>query len=138
MAQCTHCNSNNTKKNGSGKWGQRYYCKDCKRTFTLNEPRFSKKVKFMAIQFYLNNVGIRKIALFLKTSPVSVLRWIRNAHKILQKELQEYDPLKTEQSDIIELDEIYTYVKKRRNGQSYGLLTLDGESVLLHIPSEKE
>jgi len=92
----------------------------------------------MAIQFYLNNVGIRKIALFLKTSPVSVLRWIRNAHKILQKDLQELDPLKTKEPDIIELDEIYTYVKKRKTEQSYGLLTLDGESVLLHIPSEKD
>ena len=112
--------------------------KDCKRTFTLNKPRFSKKVKYMAIQLYLNNVGIRKIAMFLNTSPVSVLRWIRNAHKILQQELQEHNPLETKQPDIIELDEIYTYVKKRSKGQSYGLLTLDGESVLLHIPSEKD
>ena len=111
MAQCTHCNSN---------------------------PRFSKKVKYMAIQFYLNNVGIRKIAMFLNTSPVSVLRWIRNAHKILQQELQEHNPLETKQPDIIELDEIYTYVKKRNKGQSYGLLILDGDSVLLHIPSEKD
>jgi transposase-like protein len=138
MIQCNHCGSNNVKKNGSGKWGQRYYCKNCGRTFTLNKPRFDQKTKFMAIQFYLNNVGIRKIALFLKTSPTSILRWIRNAHKILQKELQDFDPMKTSKTDIIEMDEIYTYVKKRIKGPSYGLLTLEGESVLLHIPSEKE
>ena len=137
MVQCTHCNSNNTKKNGSGKWGQRYYCKDCKKTFTLNKPRFSKTTKLMAVLFYLNNVGIRKIALFLKTSPTSVLRWIRKAHKTLQEELKNFDPLKTDEPDVIELDEIYTYVKKRANGQSYGLLTLGGECVLLHLPSEK-
>ena len=138
MAECRHCGSVNTKKNGSGKWGQRYYCKDCKRTFTLNKPRFSNDTKFKAVELYLNNTGIRKTAMFLKTSPTTIERWIKNAHKILIQKLKEYDPLKTEQSDIIELDEIYTYINTRKKRPQYGLLILEEESVLLHMSSDKD
>ena len=59
---------------------------------------------------YLNNVGIRKIALFLGCSPASVLNWIRQRHDRLKS-----SPEISESADIIEFDEIYTYcVKKNR------------------------
>lgn len=87
---------------------------------------------------YLNNVGIRKIALFFGVSAPAVLKWIRNAHKLLRELLENFNPLVSDKADIIELDEIYTYVKKRKNEQSYGLLILEDKSVLLRIPSEKE
>ncbi len=87
---------------------------------------------------YLNNVGIRKIALFSGVSPTGVIKWIKNAHKLLTELLQDFKPLTTDKSDIIELDEIYTYIKKRKIEQSYGLLILEDRNVLLHIPSEKE
>ena len=38
----------------------------------------------------------------------------------------------SEKADIIELDGIYTYVKKRKIEQSYGLLILEDKNVLLH------
>lgn len=55
----------------------------------------------------------------------------------MQELLENFNPLNTDKADIIELDEIYTYVKKRKKGQSYGLLILGEESVLLRLPSEK-
>ena len=63
---------------------------------------------------YLNNAGIRKIALFFGVSAPVVLRWIKNAHKLLQELSEDFNPLVSEKADIIELDEIYTYVKKRK------------------------
>ena len=64
---------------------------------------------------YLNNVGIRKVALILGASFGAVSKWIRNAHKLLQELLNNFNPLVSEKTDTIELDEMYTYVKKKKN-----------------------
>ena len=55
-----------------------------------------------------------KIALFFGVSAPAVLGWIKNAHKLLQELLDDFNPLVSEKADIIELDEIYTYVKKEK------------------------
>ena len=61
-------------------------CSNCKKTFPQNPKRFSKEDKYKALMMYLNNVGIRKIALFFGVSAPAVLKWIRNAHKLLASE----------------------------------------------------
>ncbi len=138
MRECPYCKSNRVRMNGKSRGTQRMQCMDCKKTFAQNPKRVSKQDKYKALLMYLNNVGIRKIALFFGVSAPAVLRWIKNAHKLLQELLNDFNPLVSEKADIIELDEIYTYVKKRKIEQSYGLLILGDKSVLLHIPSEKE
>jgi len=138
MYTCPQCGSNNIRKNGTSRGTARLQCKDCKHTFAQNPIRKSKAIKAQALLMYLNNVGIRKIALFLQVSPTAVLKWIKQAHKILQEQLQTINPLKTNQTDIIELDEIYTYVKKRKIECSYGLLILGGKNVLLHLSPAKD
>jgi len=106
--KCRHCKSPSTRKNGKTKGKQRFLCKDCGRTFAGKPPKFSKKTKDKAIMMYLNNVGIRKIALFTGCSPSTVLNWIRQRHTEL-KNLPEI----AGSADIIELDEIYTYCGKK-------------------------
>ena len=138
MTNCPYCNSNKVRRNGKSRGTQRMQCMECKKTFAQNPKRTSKEDKYRAIMMYLNNVGIRKIAIFFGVSAPAVLKWIRNAHKLLQELLEKFNPLVSEKADIIELDEIYTYVKKRKNEQLYGLLILGDNSVLLRLPSEKE
>lgn len=138
MPICPYCKSSKVRKNGKSRGTQRMQCLECKKTFAETPKRISKSDKYRALLMYLNNVGIRKIALFFGVSAPAVLRWIRNAHKLLSELLESFDPLVTEKADIIELDEIYTYVKKRKNAQSYGLLILEDKSVLLRLPLEKE
>ena len=106
--KCRHCRSTNTRKNGKTKGKQRYLCKDCGRTFAGKPPKFSANTKQQAILMYLNNVGIRKIALFLDCSPATVLYWIRQKHDKLKN-----SPDLSESADIIELDEIYTYCAQK-------------------------
>ena len=134
MRECPYCKSNKVRKNRKSRGTQRMQCMICKKTFAETPRRFSKEVKYKAILMYLNNVGIRKIALILGASSTAVSKWIRNAHKLLQELLENFNPLASEKADIIELDEIYTYVKKRKIEQSYGLLILEDKSVLLRIP----
>lgn len=138
MPECPYCKSKKVRKNGRSRGTQRLQCQECKKTFAETPKRTSKEDKYKALLMYLNNVGIRKIALFFGVSAPAVLKWIRNAHKLLFELLENFNPLVSDKADIIELDEIYTYVKKRKIEQSYGLLILGDKSVLLHLSSEKD
>lgn len=87
---------------------------------------------------YLNNVGIRKIARFVKASPAGVLKWIRAAHARLSQQLEHAkQSLNQHVPDVIEMDEIYTFVQKNSNGPSYGLLIVEHSVALLPIRLEK-
>jgi transposase-like protein len=82
---------------------------------------------------YLNNCGIRKTALFIGCSRTTVMNWVRDAKHQLDEILKDFEPNYSEQPDIIEFDEIYTYVQKNRGASSFGLLTLGTQSVLLRL-----
>ena len=51
----------------------------------------------------------------LGSSSGAVSKWIRNVHKLLQELLENFNPLVSKKADIIELDGIYTYVKKEKS-----------------------
>jgi IS1 family transposase len=67
-----------------------------------------------SLDMYLNNVGIRKIARFVGASPAGVLRWIRKEHAALTARLAEARPDPQPPGDVIEMDEIYTFVQKKQ------------------------
>jgi len=101
-------------KNGRFRGVQRYVCKSCGRSFSLNRLKPSRKKrrqKEKALEMYLNSVGIRKIARFLKVSPGSILNWIQSASPKKQTSVHKE---KEELEDCIEMDEIYTFVKKKQ------------------------
>ena len=76
--------------------------------------RFSQSVKEKALQMYRNNVGIRKIALFVGASPPSVLEWIRKAGNDFSKRLASLSiDIKDDVPDIIEMDKILHSLKKQ-------------------------
>ena len=131
MTKCSHCGSIKFIKDGRAAGKQRYRCKECKKTF--GGGVYTAEQKAHALQMYMNNVGIRKIAFFNQVSHPVVLDWIRTAHKNLGLKIARQVKSADTAPDIIELDEIYTYVKKNCTGQSYGLLTVDGRAVLLHL-----
>ena len=128
---CHHCGSADYRKNGSYQGVQRYICRGCERSFTDRGERFDKATKARALDMYLNNVGIRKIARFTGASPTSVLKWIRKAAEVLADRLsQASEQVRDDLPDVIEMDEIYTFVQKNSAGPSYGLL-IAGDSVAL-------
>jgi len=130
---CKHCSSEKTRKNGTNYGVQRYKCNTCGRTFVASPPKFSEETKRKALLMYLNNVGIRKTALFTGASRTTILNWIKQKHTILQDLIQNFQPDTSENADIIELDEIYTYVQKNGSGQLFGLLTLGERNALLRL-----
>ena len=134
--QCHHCGSETYRRNGSYKGVQRYICKRCGRSFTSRGERFSKQVKAQALDMYLNNVGIRKVARFVGASPASILNWIAAAAEAMAQRLARAGAqVRDERPDVIEMDEIYTYIQKNGSAPSYGLLILGEKVALLRITS---
>ena len=131
---CSHCGGDNFVKRGMFNGKQRYACKVCNKTFSGGVH--SKDKRDFALEMYLNNVGIRKIGLFLGVYHSVVSGWIKRAHNNLLQILKTKGDKPGKEPDVIELDEIYTYVKKNLKGRSYGLLIAEGKSVLLRLTSE--
>ena len=134
---CRHCGSERTRKNGTGGGVQRHLCRACGRTFVERAPRYGAAVRARAVHMHLNNVGVRKIALFLGCSPASVVNWIRRTHGDLAERLrQAADRVEAGIApDVIEMDEVYTFVQKNPAGPWCGLLSHDGRLALLPTQS---
>lgn len=136
---CRHCGSSDWRRNGSSHGVQRFRCRACGRYFTDKPAKFGKQVEAKALDMYVNNVGIRKIGRFLEASPAAVLKWIAKAHRRLSTQLaQAAEQVETELPDIIEMDEIYTFVQKNSSAPSYGLLIAGDSVALLRITSATE
>ena len=105
--ECTHCGSTSFKKNGMHKGVQRYQCGICKQFFSDKVRKFSYRDKCGALDLYLNNIGVRKIARFMKCSSAMIVRWIRDAAQNLKLQL-----LHTPQCQ----NDIFTDIKKRLPG----------------------
>lgn len=129
--QCVHCGSTDYVKFGTFKGIQRYKCKGCVRTFSDKPRKFSYADKERFLDMYLNNVGIRKAARFMGCSSSLLVRWVREFASNLRKQLEEAGgKLEDKLPDVIEMDEIYTRVKRGTIDAPYGLLIL-GDSVKL-------
>ena len=97
-------------RRGPKKGFQRYMCRSCGRYCTDKAPKFGAEVKAMALEMYMNNMGIRAIGRVLKASPTTILNWIRKDHAMV---MQQARPARRgAEPDIIEMDEIYTCVQK--------------------------
>ena len=133
--QCTHCGSFKSVRNGSYKGSQRFICKDCGRAFSDKVRKFTYADKERFMQMYLNNVGIRKAARFMGCSSSLPIRWIREFAQNLKRQLQRtQSELENDKiPDIIEMDEIYTRIKKGGQECRYGLLILGEEVRLLRM-----
>lgn len=115
--ECPGCRSTDLVKRGRKGGYQRYCCRMCGRYSTDRAPRFSAETKAKAVEMYLNNVGIRKIARFVGASPAGVLRWIRKEHRAVQARLAAPSASRDTDADVIEMDEVYTFVKKNSSGR---------------------
>ena len=121
---CPKCQSKNYIKNGFAKDRQRYLCKDCNYNYTVPQRGKPKEIKKMALLLYLEGLGFRSIERLLKVSHVSVMNWVKR----FGEELEE---LKCDNRlDLIEMDEMHTYIGSKKAIVGYGLLLTDLEKDL--------
>ena len=112
---CNECGSANCIKNGFVRKQQRYKCKDCMLNFICGDARskHDKNTRNLAVRMYLNNCGFRRIAHILNVPLATCFVWIKNAGKIVDEMIKDRKD-KTANIEILEMDELYTFVKKSR------------------------
>lgn len=103
---------------------QRYLCKNCQYNYTVLERGKPKEIKKMALLLYLEGLGFRSIERILNVSNVTIMNWIKS----FGKELEE---LKSDNKfEIVEIDEMHTYIGLKKIIVGYGLLLTDVEKGL--------
>ena len=119
MVHCPKCNSTNCVKDGIVGGRQRRKCKSCGYRHTVPYRGVSPEKKKQALELYLEGLGFRSIGRFLKCSHVAVYNWIKASGKTV-KNLRSNSPL-----DVVEMDEIHTYVGSKKTTVGSGLLLID-------------
>lgn len=119
MDSCPKCSSRNFRKDGIVKSRQRYFCKDCKRHFTVEQVGKSNKLKRDALILYLEGLGFRSVGRFLNVSHVAVFNWIKS----FGEKLDEFR--NTEDIKVVELDEMHTYIGSKKTIVGSGLLLIE-------------
>ena len=128
IKECPKCKSERRVKDGIVRSRQRYKCKECGYRYTV-EKREAKEstpqIRKMALQLYLEGLGFRSIGRVLGFSHVAVYQWIKSfGSKIV--ELGE----EQKEIEIVEIDEMHSYIGNKKNLAGYGLLLIDIEKGL--------
>ena len=129
---CPRCGSLNHCKDGKVNNRQRYLCKDCRYRYTVEKKSDVKTrdVRRMALEMYLEGLGFRAIGRILKISYGTVYQWIKYWGSKVEL------PQRKEVINIVELDEIHTYVASKKTTVGYGLLLIDLENGLSLLSAE--
>ena len=125
MRDCARCRDKGIIKDGFVKGVQRYQCKRCQYRFTVRQrsSRFAtNEIKRQALQLYLEGLGFRSIARVLKFSHVAVYKWIRCYGESI-KTLA--DTKANNNINIVEIDEMHSYIGSKKTIAGYGLLLID-------------
>ena len=113
---CPKCPCAYSKKNGKRNGKQCYMCLGCDYQFTLTESELNQKEtrKAMAIALYLVGLSMRTIAKFFAVNASTVQRWVRTFA------IENYEKPTPEGPVIIELDEMWHFIGKKKTSFGYG------------------
>ena len=119
--KCSRCKSTEKTKDGKIKGVQRYKCKSCGYRYTVELKSTAKPMtmKRQALELYLEGLGFRSIGRFLKVSHVSVYKWIKSFGEHLE------DIKSDDKIEVVEMDEIHTYIGQKKTTAGFGLLLID-------------
>lgn len=130
MDYCKFCGSVSLVKNGFNGGSQRYKCKDCGRNMRQGDRRvrYSHEQKMKVIRMVLEGVGIRSIARLEGVSAPLILHWMREASGLIQAKLAQARAVADRGNiQILELDELFSYVQKNKTASMSGLLWTESE-----------
>jgi transposase-like protein len=116
MMQCSHCQSNQTVKNGRRKGIQNYLCRSCNRQFreTHTLQGYSLEVKANCLNLYLNGMGFRAIERVTGVCHNTVINWVKQAAQALPDENYEIP-------QSAQVDELQTFVGSKKSKSGFGL-----------------
>ena len=116
--KCKKCESKSIVKAGKVKDNQRYKCKNCGCQFQPNRSKGRPEAtKRLAIMLYLLGLSMRTISKIVRTDLHAVYRWIRD---FAENHYEKPEPISSEV--IIELDEMWHFIKSKKTNSGYGKL----------------
>ena len=109
---CPRCQHSHFVKNGCVNSRQRYKCKVCHYQWTRTTPRgCPPEQKTLAVLLYCHGISMNAISKLFQVSATAVLKWIRtSAQKLAPK-----PTLSPGTRVVLELDEIWHYIGKKKN-----------------------
>ena len=115
---CKRCGSEEHVKNGLMRGKQRYLCKGCGLNFTDTPPRGKPlALKVAAVLLYVSGLSMNRTAQLLGVSTPTIQAWLEQfAAAYAQK------PEPEGRAVVIELDEMWHYLKKSLNRSGSGRL----------------
>ena len=114
---CSKCHSPRTVKNGFRCNRQRYKCKECGYQFTRTTPRGRPiEEKLFAVVLYMQGMSFNAIARLFRVSATAVLKWVRKFAK------DTYEKPKPGKAVVMELDEMWHFIKKNPTSSGFGRL----------------
>src|SRR5271170_1831149 len=119
MENCPKCKNKNIRKDGIVKQRQRFRCKDCDYHFTVESVGKPEKFKRDALILYLEGLGFRSIGRVLGVSHVAIFNWIKSFGQSID------DIRSADKIDVVEVDEMHTYVSSKKTSSGYGLLLIE-------------
>ena len=115
---CPKCACAEAVKNGKMNGKQRYKCRGCGCNYTQSSKyRISREKRVECLKLYLEGVGFRGIERLTGVSHVSVIKWVRE----LGERIEAMRPQSGGEVNVMELDEMWHFVKKRRANAGSGL-----------------
>ena len=134
MKTCKFCKAQNLIKNGTTRGEQRYLCKECGKNQVSGDKRekYDNKTRYLALAMYLNNAGFWSIGRVLGVPFQLVHTWIRKAGNLTEQEIAK-KRIPARDIEVLEMDELYTYIQKKTGKSGYGLLWMGTEMKLLRI-----
>ncbi len=123
MLECPRCSSADRVKSGVIKGRQRYTCKECHYCYTVphKSDTATPSQRRMAVTLYLEGLGFRSIGRILGFSHVAIYQWIQALG-------EEVAQMKRPSAQIVEIDELHSYVGQKKTIAGHGLLLIDLES----------
>jgi len=120
MLNCPRCSSADRVKSGAINGQQRYKCKACRYLYTVAHKSDTSTAaqRRMAVTLYLEGLGFRSIGRILGFSHVAIYQWI----KALGEEVAQ---IKRSAAQIVEMDEMHSYVGHKKTIVGSGLLLID-------------
>ena len=114
---CRKCGSSESVKNGKRGDDQCYKCKNCDFQYTREDSRGrSEAERGRAIALYLLGLSMRVIAKLFRVNVTTILYWVRNFAIVNYEKPRPQGPV------IIELDEMWHFIKSKKTSAGYGRL----------------
>ena len=116
--RCKRCGAEEHVKNGLMRGKQRYRCKACGLNFTDTPPRgMPLAMKVTAVLLYVSGLSMNRTAKLLGVSTPTVMAWIERFAEVYAQK-----PEPEGRAAVVELDEVWHYLKKSGTSSGSGRL----------------